>query len=161
MTRDTRRGEEQEPSQGKRPVGAWHPKVLLVDDDPDRLALDRAIGETFHITSDEWLTWDQIHQILARAAGARAQLIHVPSDVIIRYDRRWGESLLADKTHSMVFDNAKIRRFVPDFTCTVPFSRGAEEIVAWHDADPARRVINAEFDATMDRIIADYAKTWS
>jgi len=125
------------------------------------LALDRAIGETFHITSDEWLTWDQIHQILARAAGAEARLIHVPSDVIIRYDRTWGESLLADKTHSMIFDNAKIRRFVPDFTCTVPFSRGAEEIVAWHDADPARRVINAEFDATMDRIIADYAKTWS
>jgi nucleoside-diphosphate-sugar epimerase len=124
------------------------------------LALDRAIGETFHITSDEWLTWDQIHQILARAAGTEARLIHVPSDVIIRYDRKWGESLLADKTHSMIFDNAKIRRFVPEFTCTVPFSRGAEEIVAWHDADPARRVIDAAFDATMDRIIEDHVKAW-
>jgi nucleoside-diphosphate-sugar epimerase len=124
------------------------------------LGLPAAIGETFHITSDELLTWDQIHQVLARAAGAEARLVHVPSDVIARYDREWGDSLLGDKTHSMIFDNSKIKRFVPDFTCTIPFARGAEEIVAYYDADPARRIVDPAFDALMDRIIADHERAW-
>lgn len=119
------------------------------------LGREAALGEAFHITSDELLTWDQIHQLLARAAGVEAQLVHVPSEVIHRYDREWGESLLGDKTHSVVFDNTKLKRLVPDFCATTPFARGAEEIVAWYDADPARRRIDAQFDALMERIIAD------
>ncbi|MBN2197384.1 MAG: NAD-dependent epimerase/dehydratase family protein [Polyangiaceae bacterium] len=119
------------------------------------LGLDAAIGEAFHITSDELLTWDRIHHVLARAAGTEARIVHVPSDVIARYDREWGDSLLGDKTHSMIFDNTKIKRFVPDYLATIPFSRGAEEIIAYHDADPARRRIDPAFDQLMDRIIAD------
>jgi nucleoside-diphosphate-sugar epimerase len=124
------------------------------------LGLDAAIGEAFHITSDELLTWDGIHRILARAAGAEARLVHVPSDVIARYDREWGDSLLGDKTHSMIFDNTKIKRFVPEFAATTPFARGAEEIIAWYDADPARRQLDPAFDALMDRIIADHERAW-
>ncbi len=120
------------------------------------LGREEAVGETFHITSDEWLTWDRIHHILARAAGTTAEIVHVPSEVIHSYDREWGESLLGDKTHSMIFDNTKIKRFVPDFVATIPFSRGAEEIIAWYDADPSRRVINEELDQTMSRIISDW-----
>ncbi|MCJ7754143.1 MAG: SDR family oxidoreductase, partial [Thermoanaerobaculales bacterium] len=106
------------------------------------LGRDDAVGETFHITSDEWLTWDRIHHILARAADTTADIVHVPSEVIHRYDREWGESLLGDKTHSMIFDNSKIKRFVPDFVATIPFSRGAEEIIAWYDADPSRKTVD-------------------
>jgi nucleoside-diphosphate-sugar epimerase len=120
------------------------------------LGRDDSIGEAFHITSDEWLTWDQIHHILARAAGTTAEIVHVPSEVIHGYDREWGESLLGDKTHSMIFDNSKIRRFVPDFTATIPFSTGAEEIMAWYDADPSREVIDEDLDLTMNRIISDW-----
>jgi nucleoside-diphosphate-sugar epimerase len=120
------------------------------------LGREDAIGESFHITSDEWLTWDRINQILARAAGTTAEIVHVPSEVIHRYDRRWGESLLGDKTHSKIFDNSKIKRFVPDFRATIPFSRGAEEIVTWYDTDPSRKIIDEELDRTMTRIIADW-----
>ncbi|HQK42862.1 MAG TPA: SDR family oxidoreductase, partial [Anaerolineaceae bacterium] len=93
-----------------------------------------AIGEVYHITSDEWLTWNQIHEILASAAGVQPELVHVPSDLIAVYDPIWGESLLGDKAHSFILDNSKIKRVVPDFVCTTPFSRGAEEIIAWHRA---------------------------
>ena len=124
------------------------------------LGREEAVGETFHITSDEWLTWDRIHHILARAAGTTAEIVHVPSEVIHSYDREWGESLLGDKTHSMIFDNTKIKRFVPDFVATIPFSRGAEEIIAWYDADPSRRVIDDELDRTMSRIIDDWRKAF-
>jgi nucleoside-diphosphate-sugar epimerase len=114
----------------------------------------RAIGESVHITSDEWLTWDQIHHILARAAGVRSELVHLPSEVIARHDPEWGAGLLGDKAHSMIFDNTKIKRLVPDYAATIPFSRGAEEILAYYDADPARRTVDAGLDALTDKLIA-------
>jgi nucleoside-diphosphate-sugar epimerase len=120
------------------------------------LGREDAIGESFHITSDEWLTWDRINQILARAAGTTAEIVHVPSDIIRRYDCTWGDSLLGDKTHSKIFDNSKIKRFVPDYAATIPFSQGAEEIIAWYDADPSRRKIDQELDCTMSQIIDDW-----
>ena len=119
-----------------------------------------AIGEAFHITSDEWLTWNQIHEILAAAAGVKPTLVHVPSDLIAAYDTAWGESLLGDKTHSFILDNSKVKRLVPDFICTTPFSRGAEEIIAWHMADPARQNVEPAFNALCDRILQAYAKAW-
>jgi nucleoside-diphosphate-sugar epimerase len=120
----------------------------------------RAIGEAVHITSDELLNWDQITEELARAAGAEAQIVHVPTDLIAAYDRELGEQLLGDKTYSMIFDNTKIKRLVPDFAATIPFSRGAKEIVAWYDADPARRQIDERFNALADRLIEAMESAW-
>jgi nucleoside-diphosphate-sugar epimerase len=112
----------------------------------------QAIGDSFHITSDEVLTWNQIHEILAAAAGTTARIVHVPSDAILAEDERWGRSLLGDKAHSVIFDNAKLRALVPDFTATTPFFRGAREIVDWHDADGARRGIDSDVDALIERL---------
>lgn len=115
----------------------------------------RAIGEAYHITSDEALTWDQIYRIIARAAGvADPELVHVPSEVINAYQAEWGASLLGDKAHSVIFDNTKIRRLVPDFVATIPFVQGAQEVVDWFDADPARRAIDESWNALLDRMIA-------
>lgn len=120
------------------------------------LGHQRAIGDAFHITSDEVLSWNQIYTILAHAAGVEPRLVHVPSESIAAFDPEWGASLLGDKAHSVIFDNSKIRRLVPDFVATIPFSQGAREILAWFDADPARRVVDDEVDRLMDRIIAAY-----
>ena len=111
------------------------------------LGSSRALGEAFHITSDDVLTWDAIAHVLAAAAGVEARIVHVTSDAIAAVDPEWGASLLGDKTHSMVFDNAKLRSVVPDFVARIPFEQGAREIVAWHDADPARRVRDPALDA--------------
>lgn len=113
-----------------------------------------ALGETFHITSDELLSWNAIFQTVARAAGVEAELIHVPSETIAAYDEGWGAGLLGDKSHSVVFDNTKIKRLVPGWTAEVPFARGAEEIMRWFDADPARQVVDPARDRLMDDIIA-------
>lgn len=115
-----------------------------------------AIGEVFHITSDEYLSWNQIYEEIARAAGVDPKLVHIPSEVIARFDPVWGDSLLGDKTHSMIFDNSKIRRYVPDFNPQIPFSEGARQIVDWHLADPARQVVDVAFDALNERMIAEY-----
>jgi nucleoside-diphosphate-sugar epimerase len=119
-----------------------------------------AIGDTFHITSDMTLTWDRIHEILGRAAGARPKLVHVPSDLISAFDPEWGASLLGDKAHSMVFDNTKIKRVVPDFRAVIPYARAAEEQIAWYDEDERRRVVDEGANAMIDRILARYGRAW-
>lgn len=124
------------------------------------LGLPQAIGETFHITSDEVLTWNQIFEIVAHAAGVQPRIVHIPSEFIAAFDPDWGASLLGDKTHSMIFDNTKIKRFVPDYVATIPFARGAEEIVNWFDANPAKKVVNEETDRLIDKIIAAYESAW-
>ena len=113
----------------------------------------KAIGEAFHITSDELLTWNQIFEIIAEAAGVEAKIVHVPSEIIARFDRDWGDSLLGDKTHSMIFDNSKIKRFVPDFEAEIPFEQGVTEIIQWYDAKPSRKIIDTDIDLLVDEII--------
>jgi len=120
------------------------------------LGAHRAVGESFHITSDETLSWDRIHSVLAAAAGVKARLVHVPSDNIAVADPEWGASLLGDKTHSVMFDNTKLRTVVPEFVATIPFDRGAREIVDWYDADERRRTIDRRLDTIMDQLIDAY-----
>jgi nucleoside-diphosphate-sugar epimerase len=120
------------------------------------LGHSRTIGEAFHITSDDVLTWNQIAGILAAAAGVTADIVHVPSETIAVADPDWGAGLLGDKAHSMVFDNSKLRSVVPDYRAVIPFEQGAREIVAWHDADPSRQQADPRIDAVLDKLIAAY-----
>ena len=114
----------------------------------------RAIGEAYTITSDDVLTWDQIFVLLGTAAGARPRIVHVTSDLIASVDPEWGAGLLGDKAHSVIFDNAKIKSAVPDYVATIPFEQGAREIVAWHDEDPSRRVVDERINATIERLLS-------
>ena len=118
------------------------------------LGHSRTLGEAFHITSDDVLTWNQIAQTLAAALGVTARLVHVPSDAIAAAEPDWGAGLLGDKAHSMVFDNAKLRRVVPGWRAVIPFEQGARQIVDWYLADPARQVTDAGLDAVMDKLAA-------
>jgi nucleoside-diphosphate-sugar epimerase len=118
----------------------------------------QAIGHAFHITGDEVLTWDQIYTITARAAGVEPNLVHVASDFLAACRPEMLGGLTGDKAASVVFDNTKIKRFVPGYCATVPFSAGIERTIAWFDADPARRVVDEEANALWDKIIAGYEK---
>jgi nucleoside-diphosphate-sugar epimerase len=113
----------------------------------------RAIGEVYHITSDELLTWNQIYTIVGHAAGVEPKLVHVPSEIIAEYDPGWGASLLGDKAHSMIFDNSKIRQLVPEFKPAIPFEQGAKEIMAWYDEDVSRQVVDERNDKLQDELI--------
>lgn len=114
----------------------------------------RAVGEAFHITSDEVLTWEAIYGVIARAAGAEPRLVHLPSELIASLYPDRGGSLLGDKAWSVVFDNAKIRGFVPEFRPRTSFAEGMARSIAWFDADPARRTVNEEMNRRIDRVIA-------
>jgi nucleoside-diphosphate-sugar epimerase len=120
------------------------------------LAHPRTLGEAFHITSDDVLTWDQIAHALAAALGVTPRLVHVPSEVIAAHDPEWGDGLIGDKAHSMVFDNAKVKSVVPGWRAVVPFERGAREIARWYTAEASRQVVDEKLDALMDKLAAEY-----
>ena len=120
------------------------------------LGNDAAIGESFHLTSDEVLTWNQITETIARAAGLAPWVVHIPSDFIAGVDPEIGMELLADKAHSLVFDNTKIKRVVPGFEAVVPFAAGVARSVAWFEANPEKQVGDRERDAALDRIVDAY-----
>lgn len=111
-------------------------------------------GEAFHITSDEVLSWNQIYATAAREAGAEFLPAHISSDVIAAFNPGAVGDLIGDKNNSSVFDNSKIKRFVPQFKCKVSWQEGVRRSLAWFDADPARRTIDSELNDLWDRLIA-------
>ncbi len=117
-----------------------------------------AVGEAFHITSDEVLTWNQILATLAELLRTPPNFIHIPSDFIARHDPERGAGLLGDKAHSVVFDNAKIKRFVPSFAAAIPLRTGLTRTLDWFRADPARQTIDPAFNTLADQIIAAYER---
>lgn len=115
-----------------------------------------AIGESFHITSDELLTWNQIYDLVAAAAGVDAKKVHVPSDAIAKHYPGTADGLLGDKAHSVIFDNTKIKRLTGGWEARIPFSQGAREIVAWFDADLSRCVVDPKVDEMQDNLCQLY-----
>ncbi len=115
-----------------------------------------ALGQAVHITSDEWLTWDEIVGCLARAAGVRPRIVHVPSDAIRAADPDWGDGLLGDKANCTIFDNSLIKRLVPGFACRVPFSVGARQIVSYYTEHPEMLIQDAETEQTISTLLERY-----
>lgn len=116
-----------------------------------------SIGHAFHITTDEVLNWNQIYQATAEAAGVyQLNAVHIASDFIVAClpDERGG--LHGDKSASVVLDNSKIKRFVPDFVATRRFRDGIKRSIAWYDADASRRLVDDATNAQHDRLIAAY-----
>jgi len=118
-----------------------------------------AVGHAFHITSDEVLSWDQIYRTIADAAGVRdLKLVHIASDFIAACLPDFTGGLLGDKASSVVMDNTKIKRFVPDFVATTKLRDGIAKSIAWYDADPTRQVVDQQANADWDKLIAAYER---
>ncbi len=113
-----------------------------------------AIGHAFHITSDEVLSWNQLYTTLAEAAGVAPKLVHIPSEFLAAINDWERGNLLGDKAHSVIFDNSKIKRFVPGFRAVIPFHAGARRTLAWFEADASRRRIVPSINQTMDGYIS-------
>ncbi len=119
----------------------------------------QAIGHAFHITSDEILTWDQIYEAVADAVGVKPNIVHIASDWLVEYDESFKGTLTGDKAVSVIFDNSKIKSFVPDFNATIPFNKGIKRTIEWFEADESRMFIDDEYEKFMDDIIKTYKRT--
>lgn len=113
-----------------------------------------AIGEDFHITSDEFLTWDTIYQLTAAAAGVEARIVHVTSDRICQMNPEYRGTLLGDKSVSAIFDNSKIKRLVSGYQAQIPFREGIRDTVAWFEADSQRQRIDPQTERFIEQLIS-------
>lgn len=113
-----------------------------------------AIGESVHITSDESVTWNQIYETIANALGVKLNAVHVSSEFLAAcspFDLTGG--LLGDKANSVVFDNSKLKRLVPEFVATTRLDQGMKETVGNILSHPELQVEDPEFDDWCDRVI--------
>lgn len=114
----------------------------------------QAIGEAVQITSDESLTWNQIYQAVADALGVKLNAVYVSStflDACSTEDYRG--SLLGDKANSVVFDNSKLKRLVPDFVATTRFDQGVKQVVDHILSHPELQKEDPEFDTWCNKVI--------
>jgi nucleoside-diphosphate-sugar epimerase len=118
----------------------------------------QAIGQAFQITSEEVMTWDQYYKIVAAALGVEARIVHIPSDFIIACRPELEGTLIGDKSVSVVFDNSKIQRFVPDYCATTRFSEGIRRTLSWLHADPARQQLDEAANQKWDKLIDAYER---
>jgi nucleoside-diphosphate-sugar epimerase len=116
-----------------------------------------AFNNHFHITSDEVNTWDQIYSIICKVVGKEPVLIHIPSDFINSIEPEWGAGLLGDKSHSMVFDNSKIKKLLPWWKAVKSFEDGIRESIAWFEEKPERMNIDIETDKRINNIIQKFS----
>jgi nucleoside-diphosphate-sugar epimerase len=113
-----------------------------------------AIGEAFHITSDEALTWNEIYAEIAAALGVKSpQIVKVPTDFICQVAPQMTGTLKGDKAHPGVFDNSKIKRFVPEFRCRTSFRLGVRQSVNWLREHPDQQNLKPEVDDLIEKII--------
>ena len=116
-----------------------------------------AIGEAFQITGDETLTWNQIYATIADALGVELKACHVSSEFLAAVGAPMGYdftgSLIGDKAESVVFDNSKLKRAVPDMCTRVRFDQGVRIALNYVLSHPECQVPDPEFDAWCDRVI--------
>lgn len=115
-----------------------------------------AIGETYQITGDESLTWNQILEAVGRAVGRAPRMVHIASETLAALCPAFTGALIGDKSNTVLFDNTKIKRAVPQFQTTIRFDQGAREAVAYMDAHPECQTPDPEFDAWCDALIERY-----
>ena len=116
-----------------------------------------AIGEAFQITGDETLTWNQIYQTIADALGVKLKAYHIASEYLSAVGDKYGfdfeGSLIGDKSVSVVFDNSKLKRVVPDMKTTVRFDQGVRIALDYVLSHPECQVVDPEFDQWCDKVI--------
>ena len=96
--------------------------------------------------------------MLADELGVQLNAIHIPSDFIAKYNPEHGAGLMGDKSHSVIFDNAKIKKLVPGFNCKIPFSEGVKEIISWYKNNQEWQLVNEEINKSIDEIIGAYER---
>lgn len=120
------------------------------------LGNSHAIGETFQITSDESLSWNQIYESIANALGVKLKAVHLSSEFLSEVGKGYDflGSLIGDKANSVVFDNSKVKKAVPGFVATKRFDEGIKETVEFILKNKDSQKDDPEFDSFCDKVIA-------
>jgi len=112
-----------------------------------------AIGQSFHITSEEVLSWNAVFEQFLNSINLEAELAHVPVEIVVRMFPEFEGTLIGDKTNSIIFDNSKIRSIAPDFRCKVPWQVGIKRSYDWLMDHPENQTIDHELNQILDQLL--------
>ncbi|MGI6094836.1 MAG: SDR family oxidoreductase [Lachnospiraceae bacterium] len=115
-----------------------------------------AIGDTVHITSDEALTWNQIFEIIADIFGVKLNAVHVSTEFIADTREELRGGYFGDRSNNVVFDNSRIKSYVPDFVAKIPFAEGYKEVVAYYLAHPELQEEDPDYSAWCDAVAEEH-----
>lgn len=118
------------------------------------LANPLAKGETFHITSDEYYTWETIHNILGQIMGKKPHFVYMTSDFIFKNSQIFGPGIRGDKCYSLIFDNTKIKQFVPSWSAQVPLTQGLRQNLERLTPYKEKLLAQEETNSEIDRLIS-------
>jgi len=115
---------------------------------------EKAFGNTYHVTGEEWQTWNQFHERLAEAIGApKPTLVHIPADVLVRIAPEHTMTTYLNFQYSNIMDNSAAKADL-DFRYTVDWKTGAKRTYDWlveHD-----RIEDWQSFPLYDRVIESY-----
>lgn len=116
----------------------------------------RALKDIFHITQDQGYTWNQINTAIGNALGVEANIVHVPTDTLVKYNPDWAGPLLGDKAWTALFDNSKVKAVAGDFMCETNLDKVLAESIAHFTVRAEETPYEPnEQDALFDRIIGE------
>jgi nucleoside-diphosphate-sugar epimerase len=122
------------------------------------LGNEKAYGESYHITSDKVYTWDRLNEIIADALNVKADVVHIPTDFILKYLPHMEGDLVGDKMWSAIFDNSKIKTIAPNYSPKVRYEDIAKGAVKYFLENKEMQNIDTDFEQVYDKIIADFLK---
>ena len=119
-----------------------------------------AFGEAFHITSDEFFTYNRVAEMIGEALGVETKLCHIPAHILgFELGGDFGEKLIHFSKNA-VLDSRKVRKLVPEFVCTTNFAQGIRKCIQFYNDNPEFKVVSDEWDKTMDRLAEKYGDTF-
>lgn len=123
------------------------------------IAKDKAIGEIFHITSDEVVNWNIIYNIIAEELNVNLKPVYIPANVLEKsVEYNFHDSIKGDKQYSVIFDNTKIKSFVPSFKCKISIREGIKKYIQYLKEHKELQFFESDFDSWCDKMIESYSK---
>lgn len=111
----------------------------------------RTFGRSYHVTGEEWMTWDIYTQRIAEAVDApEPEIVHIPTDALMKIDPKRYAVVGENFQFNNIFDNTAAKTDL-DFRYTIPWKEGVRRMVAWLEAN--HRLENSDLDSYEDRLI--------
>lgn len=102
---------------------------------------EKAYGDDFHITSDEITSWSEVLLEIEKKIGIKIKRKKInPDDFMMLLPECTEQIVMASK--KMVFNNSKIKKAVPTFSCDITINDGIKSLVDFFDKNVNESMMN-------------------
>jgi len=120
--------------------------------------ISKSISRTFHITSDEYLTWKEITEIIANELNVSIlNIVYVPTEYFVRNKLDVGIHLHHHRMWNDLYDNSRINKIIY-WKPKIKFKDGIKETIKWFDEDNRRKWINDDLNKFLDETCKKFSR---